>query len=216
MPAVGVRDVDPAFRRANHLNMASSGRITADREVWWLGRWSDLAHRQTSQSATIHQQSGLYSLYMKRLIGFGAILFVSAAAFGQLVCIGDACSCDHEKTPPPNLSIAKLTHVRGTLVEETTGLPLIAENTIVQVRTVGEKSVVVMAVVDSQGHFDLGMIPAGQYRLIAARRLPNGNLERQLADQPKPMECSGESDCAVSAIQRIHGTDLPFEFCPPQ
>ena len=166
---------------------------------------------------TINQQSRLYSEIMKKLIVFGATLFASTASFCQLVCTGNACSCDHEKTPPPNLSVTKLAHVSGILVEETTGLPFVFENTIVQVRTVGEKSVIATAAVDSQGGFDLGIIPAGQYRLIAARRLQNGKLERQpLADQPKPMECSGESDCSIRAIQHIHGTDLPFEFCPPQ
>lgn len=165
----------------------------------------------------MHQQSWLYSKIMKKLIVFGAMLFASTASFGQLVCTGDACSCDREKTPPPNLSVAKLTHVTGTLVEETTGLPFVFENTIVQVRTAGEKSVIATDAVDSQGGFDLGIIPAGQYRLIAARRLQNGKLERQpLADQPKPMECSGGADCSIKAIQHIHGTDLPFEFCPSQ
>ena len=104
----------------------------------------------------------------------------------------------------------------GKLISEY-GDPFVFDNTVVQVRTIKDKGVIVTTTVDAQGQFDLGIIPAGQYRLIAARRLENGKLERQpLADQPKPMKCPSESDCSIEAIQHIHGTDLPFEFCPPQ
>lgn len=154
---------------------------------------------------------------MRIIIVFFAVLFGSAAARGQLYCSGGACDCENEKTPPPNLSVEQLTHITGTLVDEVTGLPFVFENTIVQVRTVTAKSVIVSAAVDSKGRFDLGMIPAGHYRLIAARRMQNGTLERQpLADQPKPISCSGGPDCSITAVQHLHGTDLPFEFCPPQ
>ncbi|MGB6688528.1 MAG: carboxypeptidase-like regulatory domain-containing protein [Terracidiphilus sp.] len=155
---------------------------------------------------------------MKRLVQTAAValLLAPAAGFGQLICTGDACSCEEEKTPPPNFSVSKAVHVTGLLVDET-GAPFVFENTIVQVRTVKEKAVIVTSSVDSQGRFDLGIVPAGQYRLIAARRLQNGTLERQpLADQPKPIACPGEADCSITAVQHIHGTELPFEFCPPQ
>jgi hypothetical protein len=145
-----------------------------------------------------------------------ALLLSPAAGLGQLICTGDECSCVNEKTAPPNFSVAKAVRVTGLLVDET-GAPFVFDNTIVQVRTFAHKAVIVTARVDSQGRFDLGIVPAGQYRLIAARRLQNGKLERQpLADQPKPMSCSGEADCSITAVQHIHGTDERFEFCPPQ
>jgi hypothetical protein len=167
--------------------------------------------------ATIRQRSRLYSVTMRKFIAFIAALFESTAVFGQLVCTGNACSCENEKTPPPNFSVSQSVHVTGKLIGEN-GYPFVFENTVVQVRTIMEKFVIVTATVDSHGQFDLGIIQTGQYRLMAARRLQNGKLERQpLADQPKPMSCSGgSSDCSIKAVQHLHETDLPFEFCPPQ
>ena len=166
---------------------------------------------------TIRQQARLYSVIMRKIIALIAVLYASTVAFGQLVCTGDACSCENETTPPPNFSVSKAAHVTGTLIEEESGAPFAFENTIVQVRTIKERLAIVTATVDSRGQFDLGIIPAGQYRLIAARRLQNGKLERQPeADQPKSMACTGGSDCSITAVQHLHGTDLPFEFCPPQ
>jgi hypothetical protein len=155
---------------------------------------------------------------MLKLIVFIAIVFPSNLAVGQLVCAGDACSCENEKTPPPNLSVSATVHVIGNLIEEQSKAPFVFENTVVQVRTIKDRHVIATSTVDSNGKFDLGSIPPGQYRLIAARRLQDGKLERQpLADQPKPMSCSGAlSDCAITAVQHLHGTDMPFEFCPPQ
>jgi len=154
---------------------------------------------------------------MPRLIAFFAMLFPSSFAFGQLVCIGDACSCKNEKTPAPNFSVSSSVRVTGKLILENTGAPFVFENTVVQVWTINARTVIVAAKVDSQGQFDLGIVPPGQYRLIAAQRLQDGKLERQPGvDQPMPMSCSGASDCSITAVQRLHGTDLPFEFCPPQ
>ncbi len=152
---------------------------------------------------------------MRTVVAFIAVLFGSTAAFGQLVCSGDACSCENEKRPPPNFSVSQSVHVTGKLVGEN-GYPFAFDNTVVQVRATNEKRVLVTATVDSMGQFDLGIIPAGDYRLIAARRLQNGKLGRQpLADQPKAMSCSGVSDCTITAVQHLHGTDQRFEFCPP-
>jgi hypothetical protein len=171
--------------------------------------------RKREEWPTTRPRPSLYSVIMRTVVAFIAVLFGYSAAFGQLVCTGDACSCENEKTPPPNFSVSQSVHVTGKLVAES-GYPFVFENTVVQVRTPKEKRVLVTATVDSLGQFDLGIIPAGEYRLIAARRLQNGKLGRQpLADQPKAMSCSGVSNCSITAVQHLHGTDLPFEFCPP-
>ena len=145
---------------------------------------------------------------------FTTLFLATTAAFGQLICMGDACKCENEQAPPPNLSVAQAVHVTGKLTDEL-GIPFVFE--IVQVRTIKEKAIIVTAAIDSHGRFDLGIVPAGQYRLIAARRLQDGKLERQaLAGQPSPMSCSGEHACSITAIQHIYETELPFESCPPQ
>ena len=145
-----------------------------------------------------------------------AIIISPLSLPGQLVCSGDACSCDKEADAPPNLSIAKPVEVQGVLLGEW-GNVFSYEDTFVQVRNQKTKAVLISAPVDAKGHFDLGVFPAGEFRLIAARKKKDGTLERQpLADQPKSISCSGESTCWIEAIQHIHGSDLPFEFCPPK
>jgi hypothetical protein len=107
--------------------------------------------------------------------------------------------------------------VTGVLIEAVSQLPFVFNDTIIEVRNQETRAVVVHAKVDKEGQFDLGLIAAGKYRLIAAREKPNGKLERMaLANQPSPMSCIGDSACRVVAIQHLHGTDLPFEFCPPK
>lgn len=145
--------------------------------------------------------------------GVAAIL-ATGPAFSQLICEGNSCACDQEKAPLPNFSVASSVHVVGRLVDET-GVPF--EDAVIQLREPRSNTVIATVEVNRQGQFDLGVVPKGLFRLIAARRTKNGALERLPGmDQPKLMTCSAERDCAVDAVLRVHGTDLPFEFCPPQ
>jgi len=153
-----------------------------------------------------------------RIICVAAAMFFPLSLLGQLVCIGDgACSCDKEKIPSPNLLVAKSAHIVGTLIEEQSGLPFVFENTIIQLRDPKTMAVLVETHVKMDGQFDLGTVQAGVFRLIVARKLNDGRLGRMpLADQPKKMTCMNDSTCRIEAIQHLHGTDLPFEFCPPK
>jgi hypothetical protein len=145
-----------------------------------------------------------------------SVFLLPMSLWSQLICIGDACSCDKEIDAPPNLSIAKPVRVQGVLLDDL-GAVFAFENTIVQVRNPKTKTILISVSVDAKGQFDLGIVPAGEYRLIAARKKMDGNLVRQpLMDQPKAMSCSSDSPCWIQAIQHQHGTDLPFEFCPPK
>jgi hypothetical protein len=145
------------------------------------------------------------------------LCFLPDNLFSQLVCSGDACTCDKEKAPTTNFDVAKPVHVTGVLIEAASQLPFVFDDTVIEVRNPETRSVIVHVKVNKEGQFDLGLIPAGKYRLIAAREKQNGKLERMpLADQPAPMACVDDSACKVLAIQHLHGTDLPFEFCPPQ
>src|SRR5580658_5369256 len=156
-----------------------------------------------SQNATLLRKVNIDNYVPFIVLIFG--LLVPATTFGQLVCLNGECSCDDERAPLPNLSVSRPVHVTGTLVDDV-GAPFVFENTIVQLRTAKNKVVIVTVSVDRQGRFDIGVVPAGQYRLIAARRWDNGKLSRQpLFDQPKPMTCSGESDCLITAVQHQHG-----------
>ncbi len=144
-------------------------------------------------------------------------LLVPMPLFSQLVCSGDACNCEKEKAPTTNFDVAKTAHVTGVLIEAASQLPFVFDDTIIEVRNPQTRSVIVHVKVNKEGQFDLGLIQAGKYRLIAAREKQNGKLKRMpLADQPAPMSCSDDSACRVVAKQHLHGTDQKFEFCPPQ
>ena len=153
---------------------------------------------------------------LARLFLVASVFWFPMSLWSQLICLGDACSCKNEKDAPPNLSIGKPVRVQGVLLDDV-GAVFAYEDTIVQVRNPKTKRVLISVSVDAKGQFVLGTVPAGEYRFIAARKKKDGTLVRQpLMDQPKPMSCSSDSACWIEAIQHQHGTDMPFEFCPPK
>jgi hypothetical protein len=103
----------------------------------------------------------------------------------------------------------------GALLDPT-GAPIQFNMTTVQVRDPRNNTVLFSTVLDEKGGFDLGIVPAGKYRLVTfwmdgkkVSRLP-------LFDQPKPVRCSGQGVCELKIVLSVHGTDLPFESCPPK
>jgi hypothetical protein len=115
----------------------------------------------------------------------------------------------------PNLTIAKPVKLTGVLFDPS-GAPIQFNKTVIQVRNSRNNGVLFSAVLDEKGRFDLGVVPVGNFRLIAlweqgakVRRLP-------LFDQPKPVSCSGENECHLEIVLAVHGTDEPFESCPPK
>ena len=147
--------------------------------------------------------------------GILVIFMLPVSLQGQLTCLPAADrSCKNEKVSP-NLTIAKPVKLTGSL-SDPSGAPIHFNITNIQVRDPRKNEVLFSAALDEQGRFDLGTIPAGKYRFVAiwmedkkVRRLP-------LFDQPKPVSCSSEKDCKLEIVLAIHGTDLPFEFCPPK
>ena len=147
-------------------------------------------------------------------------------SFAQVVCLGSdgkPCPPDpemkfcREEAVRPNLSVAKAVHVSGILVEESTGAPMAFKNEIVQVRDPKSMAILISASVNESGLFDLGVVPFGEFRLLAVIKKADGSLERlPETDQPNRIICTEESDCKVKAIQHIHGTDWFYEFCPPK
>jgi len=163
---------------------------------------------------------------MKQILIVSMTLLFPSLLIGQIVCVttdGKPCPPDPEmkycQNEPitPNLSVAKTAHVRGILVEEESGLPMVFKNEIVQLRDAKSLAVLINSTVNEQGLFDLGVVSAGEFRLLALRRKPDSSLERlPETDQPKKMICIDETDCNVRAIQHTHGTDWLYEFCPPK
>jgi hypothetical protein len=144
-----------------------------------------------------------------------SMLLLPANLQCQFICTtAGNCSCENEKVLP-NLTIANRAKLTGVLFDPSAA-PIQFNKTVIQVRNPKNNKVLFSAVLDDKGRFDFGTVPIGTFRLIAlweqgtnVRRLP-------LFDQPKPVLCSGENECHLEIVLTMHGTDQPFEFCPPK
>ncbi|MGD0940806.1 MAG: hypothetical protein ABR905_13960 [Terracidiphilus sp.] len=157
-----------------------------------------------------------------RVSGLLAIFLLPLALKGQLLCIdarngrsteGD-CSCEGEKVSL-NLTIAKSVKVTGALFD-VTGAPIQYNESIIEVRDPLKNKILSSVVLDEQARFDLGVVPEGTYRLVTYKKNGKKTSRLPLFDQPKLMFCSGESECKLRIVLTIHGTDQPYEFCPPK
>jgi len=122
--------------------------------------------------------------------------------------------CEREVITP-NLIVAKPVKLTGT-ISTRAGQLIHLNGTTIQVRKPWKNKVLFSAIVDEQGRFDFGVIPAGKFRLVTfwmegkrVRRLP-------LFDQPKLMSCSNDNECQLKIELEMHATDEQFEFCPPK
>jgi len=152
-------------------------------------------------------------------VGLGS--FVS---FSQTICLGSdgkPCPpdtnmrwCEDEKVLP-NLSIAKPVMLSGILLDES-GAPIVFDKTLVQIKDQKTNKVLLSASLDERGHFNLGPVPAGEFRFIAIW-LKDGKLQRlPTTDQPKDLFCSVDKECNLTIVIHFHGSDNPIDFCPPK
>lgn len=146
-----------------------------------------------------------------RICGLLVVLLSPASIRGQLL---QYLPCEREIVTP-NLTIARPVKLTGS-ISDRTGAPIQLNGTTIEVRKPWKKKVLFSAIVDEQGRFDFGLVPAGKFRLVTfwmegkrVRRLP-------LFDQPKPATCSGETECQLNIVLELHATDQQFEFCPPK
>jgi hypothetical protein len=146
-----------------------------------------------------------------RICSVVAFFVLPTVAKGQL--LGNH-PCENEEVSP-NLTIAKPVKLTGALFDQT-GEPIQYNETIIQVRNPWKNKVLFSAVLDPQGRFDLGTVPAGKYRLVAFRKEGKKVSRLPLFDQPKPVFCSSEQECKLEIVLAIHATDQPFEFCAPK
>jgi hypothetical protein len=158
------------------------------------------------------------------------VLFFALQGHSQGVCIdkkGNPCTpaeinllCKQEKVEP-NLAVAKPTKLTGVLLDGT-GAPVdfgqatSGRKTVMQIRDLKTNAVLFSAPLLEDGRFDLGKIPAGEFRLLAVWA-KGGELTRlPLADDPKAMSCSGAPECQVKAVIHFHGTDDFYDSCSPK
>jgi hypothetical protein len=160
------------------------------------------------------------------LIGCLAVLSALTAtekSTAQTVCIGSDKECKEEQErlcreepAPANLIVSKQQRIRGVLLDES-GAVFVFENTFVQLRDAKTRQVLRQVLANPKGEFELGVVTGGSYRLVAVHRRRDGVLTRlPLTEQPGLMTCSGDEDCKITAVQKIHGTDNPIDSCPPK
>jgi hypothetical protein len=112
----------------------------------------------------------------------GAFLQASTLQ-GQLICNPPgSCDCGKE-TASPNLTVTRPLKLTGSL-KDPSGEPIRYKGSSIQVRNATDEKVVSSSGLDGEGRFDLGIVPVGEFRLVAfwvdegkIRRLP-------LFDQP--------------------------------
>lgn len=150
-----------------------------------------------------------------RAAGICLIFLIAASASAQFICVpGKNCSCEDERVVP-NLTVAQPARFEGALFDPS-GAPITFEKTTVEVVSPSTDKVLASASLNEEGRFDLGIIPAGKFRIIALWQ-QNGKAKRlPLFDQPTPITCSAAGDCEIKIVLKLHGTDQPFEFCPPK
>jgi hypothetical protein len=106
----------------------------------------------------------------------------------------------------PNLELSKPTHVSGTISDQALA-PL--ANSRVELRTfISQIEQVSVAVVstDNAGHFDLGTVKTGKYRLLASPL-------RAFA-QPDKLVCANSGTCELKVTLAVNPTDMPISSCP--
>jgi hypothetical protein len=129
-----------------------------------------------------------------------------SAAQCQLVQVGpdDPHYCDKLKVDP-NLTVKQDTDVSGRLIDAS-GEPF--RNSPVELRAFispTKQTNVRTVMTDRDGHFHLGAVKVGKYRLVAS---PTRSFQ-----QPENLRCVNEH-CELSITLAVSPTDMPNYNCP--
>jgi|HubBroStandDraft_6_1064221.scaffolds.fasta_scaffold518277_1 5-hydroxyisourate hydrolase-like protein (transthyretin family) len=130
------------------------------------------------------------------------------AGLAQVVQIGptDPDDCYKIETILPNLKLGEPTHVLGSITDQS-GAPF--KDSPVELRKyVSQRKQLKLKVVltDANGHFDLGTVKAGDYRL-----LPSPTRAFQ---QPSELKCTERNICELKMALKINPTDQFDSNCP--
>jgi hypothetical protein len=126
----------------------------------------------------------------------------------QVVLTGyaDPDYCFKIETILPNLKLAKPTHVLGSITDQSRA-PF--KDSPVELRKYASKRKqleVKVVLTDANGHFDLGTVKAGSYRLLAS--------PTRAFKQPSELKCAEGSTCELKIALKINATDQPDSLCP--
>ena len=149
----------------------------------------------------------------------GIILSVTSS-LGQVVITGpenpNFCQdvLKHEKIQP-NLELKNSVHLMGTVLWSVNQPEEFSESikySRVELRRYisrRKQKILKVVLTDANGHFDLGTVEPGKYRLLPA--------PTRAFKQPARLECPpGETICELKIGLRLNATDQPDESCPIQ
>jgi hypothetical protein len=139
------------------------------------------------------------------------ILGAASSLSAQLVQIPsndqpDPNFCQNAEHIAPNLKLSRKTMIRGQIRDES--LAPIADSKVALRRYVSSAIQTPVASVETgnTGHFSLGPVESGTYRLLAA--------PARWAAQPEKFECPATGECLLDIILKTNSTDQPLSECP--
>jgi hypothetical protein len=134
------------------------------------------------------------------------VVMLAGPVFAQLIQTGanDPNYCYQVERIYPNLELRDQVHVVGTIRDQTTA-PFI--NSRVEVRKyVSQRKQESVVTTDGAGHFDLGNVKSGKYRLLAS---PHRGFK-----QPSKLQCQNGDECKLEITLVVNPTDMPDSPCP--
>jgi hypothetical protein len=143
---------------------------------------------------------------MKMAVLLAAML--AGPSFPQVVLLGPENSnyCYEVEKIRANLKLRDQVHIVGTIRDQTTA-PFKSSRVELREYVSQRKQVSVRAVsTDDDGHFDLGTVKPGKYRLLAS---PNRGFQ-----QPSILRCQNGPECELKITLIVNPTDQPESICP--
>jgi hypothetical protein len=141
-------------------------------------------------------------------LGFFLVAMLAGHVLAQLVQVGpnDPNYCYEIEKIRPNLELRYQVHFIGSVQDQTTA-PF-ANSRIELRKYISERKQISVKVIstDGKGRFDLGIVAAGKYRLLAS---PSRGFE-----QPSELQCQQGDVCELKITLMVHPTDMPDSQCP--
>jgi hypothetical protein len=159
-----------------------------------------------ARSETKAGQSG--DVMNKRLLCLPS-LCIAPLAFGQVVFVGgqpDNDYCYKIETIHPNLELRESVHFMGRITDGH-DWPLMAHP--VELRkyiSQRKQTIVKVTTADENGYFDMGIVEAGRYRLLAS---PHRGFQ-----QPTSLKCPRGKKCVLNIALQVNNPDTPISACP--
>jgi hypothetical protein len=140
------------------------------------------------------------------------------AGFAQTVCVGSASECREQQRrlcldekAEPNLSLSVPGSLEGVIRDQSGAV--LSDEFFVVVRNANGVELAETQL--HEGKFEFSDLKQGKFRLIIVRLEAGAKVRPYLFDQPAAFSCGGSNICKLDLVLKVHGTDNPVDFCPP-